>query len=210
MINIKKKISKKVSKILLETKSIKLNFKKQFTWASSIKSPIYCNNRNLLLYPKSRDLIVKYFAKIIKKKYPSVNMIAGVATGGISYGVLIAKYLNLPFVYVRAKAKEHGLKNLVEGEIKNSDRILVIEDLISTGSSSLNAVESLRNSGGNVIGLGAIFTYGFKKSIDNFKNANCDFFTLTNFETTLKVSQKENYINNEEIKAINEWYEGLF
>ncbi|OQX97211.1 MAG: orotate phosphoribosyltransferase [Bacteroidetes bacterium 4572_128] len=196
---------KKISEDLLEINAIKLRMDNYFTWASGLKSPIYCDNRKTLSYPKTRSFIKKEFAKIIKKKYPEVEMIVGVATGAIAHGVLLAEYLNLPFSYVRASAKGHGLQNLIEGEIKEKQKVLVIEDLISTGGSSLKAVEVLRKSKCEVLGMLSIFSYGFEIAKQNFQKKNCELTTLSDFNALIKAALEKNYINNEELEILKKW-----
>ncbi len=196
---------KKLAQYLLSVKAIELRPQNPFTWASGIKSPIYCDNRQLLSYPEIRNYLKNLFAKNINSKYPDVQAIVGVATGAIAIGALVADFLNLPFLYVRAKAKEHGRENLIEGKIIENSKIVVIEDLISTGGSSLSAIDALKNAKLNVLGLLAIFSYGFKIAEDNFTKAQVSFETLTDFETLLVTASKENYISDEEIKIVKEW-----
>ncbi len=176
-----------------------------FTWASGIKSPIYCDNRKTLSFPKVRSFVCNAFAELVKQKYPNVDVIAGVATGAIAQGVLVAQILNKPFVYVRSGAKKHGLENLVEGHLEKGQSVVVIEDLISTGGSSIKAVEALRNAGANVLGLFAIFTYGFKIAAKNFENANCQWDTLTNYEVMIDIAFASGYINKNDIEQLKKW-----
>ena len=165
--------SSQTAELLLKLKAIKLSPNKPFRWASGWKSPIYCDNRVLLSDPTSRNIIANYFVEIIKQKYKSVEVIAGVATGAIGIGILAAQKLNLPFIYVRPEAKKHGRKNQIEGKILENQKIVVIEDLISTGKSSLNAVKALKESNLEVLGLVAIFTYGFRVSKENLTASAC-------------------------------------
>ncbi len=195
----------KIAKYLLEIKAVKLSPNNPFTWASGIKSPIYCDNRKTLSYPKVRKYITGEFVKQIKREFPDVEVIAGVATGAIALGVLIADEMNLPFIYVRSSSKGHGLQNKIEGFVEKGKKIVVIEDLISTGGSSIEAIKALRQAETNVLGLSAIFTYGFKKAIDNFKNVDCKFFTLSNYEVLIEEALKSNYIKKEDFKILEEW-----
>ena len=160
-------VAEQVAAYLLDIKAVKLEPSHPFTWASGWKSPIYCDNRKTLSYPQVRTYIRDQFVRLIKSKYPQVELIAGVATGAIAQGALVAQELGLPFVYVRSAAKNHGLENLIEGEYKSGEKVVVVEDLISTGGSSLQAVEALRGAGCEVLGMVAIFTYGFQKAVDN-------------------------------------------
>lgn len=190
---------------LLQIKAIKLNPVKPFTWASGLKSPIYCDNRITLSYPKVRTHIRQEFVRLMLEKYEKPDLIAGVATGAIAQGVLVAQELGLPFVYVRPDKKAHGLNNQIEGVVESGQSVVVIEDLISTGMSSLNAVEALRQAGANVKGMFAIFTYGLPIAKQNFENANCEYFTLTNFDALLKKALEENYIAERDWQSLMEW-----
>lgn len=200
-------IAHKVAQHLLEIKAVVLNVQQPFTWASGIKSPIYCDNRKTLSYPQTRDFIKQSFAEIIADKFKNAEVVAGVATAGIPHGVLVADALNLPFVYVRDKAKGHGLENQIEGKLDKGQRVIVIEDLISTGGSSLKAVEALRNAGAEVVGLGAIFTYGFAKAEEAFSAKNCPFFTLSDYSYLSEKALENNYIKEEELHTLKEWRE---
>ncbi|MBI9068567.1 MAG: orotate phosphoribosyltransferase [Salinivirgaceae bacterium] len=200
-------VAKNVANHLLQIKAIKLSPSNPFTWASGMKSPIYCDNRKTLSFPEVRKHVCDAFAQRIKELYPDVEVIAGVATGAIAQGVLVAEALNLPFVYVRAGAKSHGLENLVEGHLEKGKKVVVIEDLISTGGSSLKAVEALREAGSNVLGLLAIFTYGFKKAVDNFANAKCECHTLSSYETMIEIALETGYVQNSEIDLLKRWRE---
>lgn len=199
-------IAREVAEYLLEIKAVVLQPENPFTWASGIKSPIYCDNRKTLSYPKVRMFIKSSFADVISEEYKNCDVIAGVATAGIPHGVLVADVLNKPFVYVRDKAKGHGMENMIEGKIDKGQRVVVIEDLISTGGSSLKAVDALRNAGAEVLGLGAIFTYGFEKSIAAFEAAQCSFFTLSDYLTLLEVAHKHDYIKENDQAALLNWY----
>jgi len=194
-----------LAKQLLSIKAVELRPNDLFTWASGIKSPIYCDNRQTLSFPRIREYIQKQFVELIKKTYPNVEVIAGVATGAIAHGVLVAQEMNLPFIYVRSSAKGHGRQNLIEGKFDKNQKVVVIEDLISTGGSSIVAVEALRNANLNVLGLFAIFSYGFDIATENFKKANCDFNILTNFETLTDVAMKEKYISEKDFEFLQTW-----
>jgi orotate phosphoribosyltransferase len=197
---------KQISNYLLQIKAIKLEPTNPFTWASGWKSPIYCDNRKTLSYPEIRNYIKHEFAKLIQKQYPDVEMIAGVATGAIPQGALVADLLNLPFVYVRATAKSHGLENLVEGDVKEGQKVVVIEDLISTGGSSLKAVEALRNEKKcTVLGMVAIFNYGFKTASDNFEKANCKLDTLSNYNALIAYALEIGYIKQSDVEGLSLW-----
>lgn len=197
-------IENEVARLLLQINAIKLSPQKPFTWASGLKSPIYCDNRLIASYPQERKIVVDGFVQK-SKTFEPFDMIAGIATGGIPYGAWLADRLNLPFVYVRSKAKEHGRQNLVEGELPLSARVLVIEDLISTGGSSLNAVEAIRAEGSKVTGVIAIFTYGFDQAKKAFQDADCQLDTLTNYSILLDEALKTNYIRAEDLLTLQEW-----
>jgi len=200
-------IENKIAAYLLQSKAIKLNATKPFLWASGWKSPIYCDNRITLSYPEIRQFIRNQFVEIILKKYKGCDLIAGVATGAIAQGVLVAEKMNLPFVYVRPEAKKHGRENLIEGEIKKGQKVVVIEDLISTGGSSLKAVASLRESGVEVMGMLAIFSYGFDVAINNFKETNCKLDTLGNYDALLETAIEMNYIEEKYLEILKTWRE---
>lgn len=197
--------SKMVAEYLLQIKAIKLEPSNPFTWASGWKSPIYCDNRKTLSYPEVRNFIRDVFATKVKEKYPEAELIAGVATGAIAIGMLVADVLDLPFIYVRSTAKGHGLGNQIEGSYKEGDRVVVIEDLISTGGSSLSAVSALREVNCEVMGMLAIFTYGFQKSVDAFKNADCNLETLSDYNTLTEIAVEKGYINPEQLNTLKEW-----
>ena len=198
-------IAEKVASYLLDIKAIKLEPNQPFTWASGWKSPIYCDNRKTLSYPEVRSYIKEQFVVLIREKYPQVEVIAGVATGAIAQGVLVAQELGLPFIYVRSSAKNHGLENLIEGEYRAGQKVVVIEDLVSTGGSSLQAVEALRNAGCDVLGMMAIFTYGFQKSVDNFQQAHCELTTLSDYNAMIELALKIGYVKPEHIEKLREW-----
>jgi orotate phosphoribosyltransferase len=195
----------KVAEFLLKIKAVKLQPNQPFTWASGWKSPIYCDNRKTLSYPEIRTYLRQQFVQLILEKFDKPDVIAGVATGGIALGALIAQDLGLPFVYVRAEAKSHGMNNQIEGEINPSQRVVVIEDLVSSGKSSLTAVDALRAAGCDVRGMIAIFTYGFQTAVDNFQKAKCELHTLTNYDTLLQQALDTNYINEAQLVSLQEW-----
>lgn len=197
--------SKKIALTLLQIKAIKLSPANPFTWASGWHSPIYCDNRKTLSYPEARKEIAQAFAAIIRKKYPQAEVIAGVATGAIAVGVLTAEELGKPFIYVRSAPKEHGMANQVEGEYQPGAKVVVIEDLISTGGSSLKAVEALRAAGCDVLGMVAIFTYGFPAAEANFEKAGVELETLSNYNTLIDLAQEQGYVKPEEIETLREW-----
>lgn len=199
--------SSKIAEFLLNIKAIKLQPDNPFTWASGWKSPIYCDNRKTLSYPEVRNYIKDCFADQILDSYGKPNMIAGVATGGIALGALVAQELDVPFCYVRSQSKAHGLTNKIEGEISEGMSVVVIEDLISSGKSSLTAVEDLRNAGCKITGMAAIFSYGFEIANNNFKKANCPLFTLTNYKILIEQALATNYITENDIHSLNQWRE---
>ena len=198
-------IEKIVAKQLLDIKAVKLSPEKPFTWASGWKSPIYCDNRKVLSYPAARKVVYEAFVEIIKKHFKDVEVIAGVATGAIAYGMMVAEVLGLPFVYVRPKPKDHGTGAQVEGDLPEKARVVVVEDLISTGGSSLAAVDALHKAGANVLGMVAIFSYNFIKSIRAFENANVELHTLSHYEALLEAAAEANYIKAEELDILKEW-----
>ena len=193
------------AEILLKLEAIKLSPDNPFVWASGWKSPIYCDNRIILSDPFSRDLIANNFSEIIKSKYKNVELIAGVATGAIGIGILVAQKLNLPFIYVRPEAKKHGRKNQIEGKAVENQKVVVIEDLISTGKSSLNAVKALRNSKLDVLGMVAIFTYGFDTSVNNFEKDLVKLDTLCDYSRLLEKALEIDYIKEEYLETLTEW-----
>ena len=195
----------KVAEFLLQINAVKLQPDNPFKWAAGWDSPIYCDNRKILGYPKIRNFIKNEFVKMINELDTMPSCIAGVATGGIAIGALVAESLNLPFCYVRASAKAHGLNNKIEGDLKKDQSIFVIEDLISSGKSSLDAVRALKNYGVNVIGLGAIFTYGFEHAEENFNNAKCQFKTLTDYESLLKMAVNKQYVKQSDLITLQNW-----
>lgn len=195
----------KVAEFLLQIKAIKLQPNKPFTWASGWKSPIYCDNRVTLSYPKVRTYIRQAFVNVINENFARPDVIAGVATGGIAQGALVAQELGLPFVYVRSEAKKHGMTNMIEGVVEKGQSVVVIEDLISTGGSSLKAVEALREAGCEVKGMVAIFTYDFQTAADNFKAAKCNLRTLSNYDTLIRQALQSNYITENDLESLKEW-----
>lgn len=195
----------KIAEFLLQIKAIKLQPENPFTWASGWKSPIYCDNRKTLSYPQIRTFIRQQFVNEINEKFAKPDVIAGVATGGIAQGALIAQEMGLPFVYVRSEAKKHGLTNLVEGVVEKDQSIVVIEDLISTAGSSIKAIEALRDQGCKVKGMVAIFTYGFEEANVNLKKAKCPTSTLCDYTTLIEVAVKHNYITENDLESLNQW-----
>ncbi|GBU07091.1 orotate phosphoribosyltransferase [Bacteroidales bacterium] len=198
-------LEKLIAHNLLKVKAVKLQPANPFTWASGWKSPIYCDNRKTLSYPAIRNLIKIELARVILEKFEHVDAIAGVATGAIAQGALAADELNLPFVYVRAMPKDHGLENLIEGDLKPGSKVVVIEDLISTGGSSLKAIEAIRNGGCDVIGMVAIFTYGLEIAEKRFKDAKVNLISLCNYDAVLEEAGRIGYIQEEEIKTLQDW-----
>lgn len=200
-----KHTARKTAEILLQINAIKLSPKAPFTWASGWKSPIYCDNRIILSFPPIRNYIRETMGKQIEKQYGKPDVIAGVATGAIGIGMLVAEYLGLPFIYVRPDAKGHGRKNQIEGFIEGGQNVVVVEDLISTGKSSLNAVKALREAGVNVKGMIAIFTYGFDVAKENFEKQEVKLQTLGNYESLLEQAVYTNYITEKELKTLSDW-----
>lgn len=200
-----KATAEKTAELLLQINAIKLNPSNPFLWASGWNSPIYCDNRLTLSFPAIRNFIRDEFAKQILEKYGKPDVIAGVATGAIGIGILVAEAMNLPFVYIRPEPKKHGRQNQVEGFLQKGQTVVVVEDLISTGNSSLQAVEALRNEGANVKGMLAIFSYGFDIAAANFSNANVELSTLSNYENLLNLALEKNYISEKEEVALKEW-----
>lgn len=195
----------KVAEFLLQIKAVKLQPENPFTWASGIKSPIYCDNRKTLSYPQIRTFIRQTFVDTINTHFAKPDVIAGVATGGIAIGALVAQDMGLPFVYVRSEAKKHGLTNMIEGDVESGQNVVVIEDLISTGGSSLKAVEALREKGCTVKGMAAIFTYGFDEALQNFKKAKCNLKTLTDYNTLIETALTKEYITEKELESLKQW-----
>ena len=194
--------AEQTSSFLLQVKAVKLNNENPFTWASGRKSPIYCDNRVTLSYPEIRTFIRQRFVDIINEYYGDVDVIAGVATGGIAQGALVAQELGKPFVYVRSEEKKHGLTNQIEGEIHSGQTVVVVEDLVSTGKSSLIAVHALRDKGCIVKGMVAIFTYGLEVAAKNFAEANVELHTLTNYDTLVKVACEQDYVRDHDLESL--------
>ena len=190
---------------LLNVKAIKLQPANPFTWASGWKSPFYCDNRKTLSYPDLRSFVKIQTARLILERFPEAEAVAGVATGAIPQGAMVADTLNMPFVYVRSKPKDHGLENLIEGELKPGTKVVVVEDLISTGGSSLKAVEAIRNYGCEVVGMVASYTYGFDVAEKAFKDANVELVTLTNYEAVVAQALATGYIKEEDVELLNQW-----
>ncbi|MBQ0103089.1 MAG: orotate phosphoribosyltransferase [Prevotellaceae bacterium] len=190
---------------LLEVKAIKLQPQDPFTWASGWKSPFYCDNRKTLSFPALRSYVKTELTRLIMEEFPEAEAVAGVATGAIAQGALVAEELSLPFAYVRSKPKDHGLENLIEGELRQGSKVVVVEDLISTGGSSLKAVEALRKAGMEVVGMVASYTYGFPVAEQAFSEAGVRLITLTNYEAVLEVAKQIGYITEEQIPTLNEW-----
>ena len=197
--------AKQLAKSLLQINAIILQPKEPFTWASGWKSPIYCDNRRTLSFPEIRTFIRQGLAKIVNEHFKGANVIAGVATGGIPHGALVAEELGMPFIYVRSTAKKHGRKNKVEGYFNEGQSVILIEDLISSGKSSLEAVEAIRDEGLNVKGIASIFTYGFDTAKQNFIDANCEYMSLCDYNSLIQEAVKTNYINESEIPILKSW-----
>jgi orotate phosphoribosyltransferase len=195
----------KVAEYLLQIKAVKLQPNDPFTWSSGWKSPIYCDNRKTLSYPNVRTFIRQSFTQQILNEYGKPDLIAGVATGGIAHGVLVAQELGIPFIYVRSSAKGHGLQNMIEGDYTEDHNVVVVEDLISTGGSSLKAVEALRDANLNVKGVVAIFSYGFKKAKESFDQANCSLKVLSNYEVLIEKALEQGAISKTDIDSLREW-----
>jgi orotate phosphoribosyltransferase len=194
-----------IARYLLEIKAVKLSPDKPFTWTSGWNSPIYCDNRVTLSHHEIRTYIKVQLAAEIKKRFPDVEAIAGVATAGIAQGALVADILQLPYAYVRPEPKKHGMKNQIEGQLPAGCKVVLIEDLISTGGSSLKAVQAMREENYHVLGLGAIFTYGFELADKQFKEAHCEYFTLSDYNALLEMALKLNYIDPSAINDLNAW-----
>ena len=199
------KTQREIAELLLQSKAIKLEPAKPFKWASGWNSPIYCDNRITLSFPEIRGIIRNDFVEIILQEFKDADLIAGVATGAIAQGVLVAEKLGLPFVYVRANAKEHGRKNMIEGWIGENRNVVIVEDLVSTGGSSLKAAEALKEAGCNVLGMVAIFTYGFPQAEENFKQAGIKLITLSSYPELLQHATETGYISGEQLSILREW-----
>jgi len=200
-----KTLERLIAEKLLQIKAIKLQPANPFTWASGWKSPIYCDNRKTLSYPAIRTAIKIELARVITEKYPQATAIAGVATGAIAQGALVADLLGLPFVYIRSAPKDHGLENLIEGELKTDAKVVIIEDLVSTGGSSLKAVKAVRDFGCEVVGMVAIFTHGFPIVEESFKEAKVPLVTLSNYNAVIEEALNTDYISESEVAVLQEW-----
>ena len=200
-------IARTVAKKLLEIHAIKLNVDSPFTWASGWKSPIYCDNRLSLSFPEVRTYIKQKLAETIKKNFPDVEAIAGVATAGIPQGALVADELGIPFIYVRSKPKGHGMENMIEGKITKGQKVVVVEDLVSTGGSSLKAVEALKTTRFSVLGMLSIFTYGFSVAENNFKDARVKLICLSSYNELIEEALKLNYVTESQISDLKQWRE---
>jgi orotate phosphoribosyltransferase len=202
-----KETAEKTAELLLQINAIKLNPKNPFSWASGWKSPIYCDNRLILSFPAIRNFIRDEFSKNIEQEFGRPDVIAGVATGAIGIGILVAEKMGLPFVYVRPEPKKHGRQNQVEGFLQKGQNVVVVEDLISTGNSSLLAVEALKQAEANIKGMAAIFNYGFGVADDNFNKAKITLKTLSNYENLLHLAVEKDFINEKEYQTLKEWRE---
>lgn len=200
-----KEKQKQIAELLLQINAIKLNPAKPFNWASGWNSPIYCDNRKTLSHPHVRQVIKQHFKELIEAKYPEVEGIAGVATGAIAHGMMVADAMELPFIYVRSSAKAHGMGNQVEGDFKAGQKYVVIEDLVSTGGSSLKAVAALKAEGCEVLGMGAIFTYGFQQAVDNFLEAGCQLDTLSDYDTLIELAIETGYVSQDQLSTLQDW-----
>ncbi|MFJ1377528.1 orotate phosphoribosyltransferase [Capnocytophaga canimorsus] len=202
-----KNTAQKTADYLLQIKAIKLNSENPFTWASGWKSPIYCDNRVVLSYPEIRNYIAQQMAREVQERYPQTQVIAGVATGAIGMGMLVADKLGLPFIYVRPEPKKHGRQNQIEGALQSGQKVMVIEDLISTGMSSLNAVKALKSAQAEVLGMLAVFSYGFETAHQNFKQENVVLHTLSNYENLLLQALNIGYVSENELEMLKSWRE---
>lgn len=200
-----KPIEKIIARQLLDISAVRLNVEQPFTWASGWRSPIYCDNRKILSYPKARKLIYESLAQLIIQHFPEVEVIAGVATGAIAHGALVAEYMEKPFIYIRSSVKDHGLANIIEGDLKPGARVVVVEDLVSTGGSSLQAVDAVRKSGAEVLGLVAIFSYNFISTRHSFEKADCELHTLTDYLTMIEEALQCNYIKDTDMATLEQW-----
>ena len=198
-------IAKQVAKSLLQINAIILQPNNPFKWAAGWNSPIYCDNRKTLSYPEIRTHIKQGLAAIVKNHYKGANVIAGVATAGIPHGVLVAEELGLPFIYVRSKAKEHGKQNQIEGCFEEGQSVILVEDLISSGKSSLDSAQVLKDAGMNVKGMVSIFTYGFDTAAENFKKAECEYMSLCDFSTLLPIAKQQQYVEESDLSVLNDW-----
>ena len=202
-----KNLEKMTAEHLLHIKAVKLQPKNPFLWASGLYSPIYCDNRKTLSYPAIRNFIRIELSRLVLELYPDAEVIAGVATGAIAQGALVAETLGLPFIYVRPTPKDHGLENMIEGDLRLGQKVVVIEDLISTGGSSLKVIDAIRSDGAEVLGMLAIFTYNFNSAHENFDKANVKLTTLCNYHAVLQHALETGYISEEELKMLKKWHE---
>ncbi len=200
-----KEVAAKIAEYLLNIKAVKLNPENPYTWASGWRSPIYCDNRVLLSYPEVRNYVKKEFVSLIKKEFPTAEAIVGVATAGIAHGALIADEMSLPYAYVRPEPKKHGMGKQLEGDLATGTKVVVIEDLLSTGKSSLAAISALRSEGIEVLGMAAIFTYGFDVAQSKFKENNCSFYTLSNYDELIIKAIEMGYINQTQLQNLQNW-----
>jgi len=200
-----KKLEHQIADYLLNVEAVRLQPNNPFTWASGWKSPIYCDNRKTLSYPEVRNFVKRELSQIIRDNFDQVDVVAGVATGAIAQGALVADELNLPFIYVRSAPKGHGMENLIEGDLKPGMRVIVVEDLISTGGSSLKAVEALRSAGAEVVGMVAIFTYNFPVANEQFNNAGVKLITLGNYDAVIEHALSIGYVENNDVETLKEW-----
>lgn len=200
-------IQKEIAQTLLQINAIKLSPATPFTWASGWRSPIYCDNRKILSYPAARRQVYEAFAKVIAEKYPQAEVLAGVATGAIAWGAGAAEIMGKPFIYVRSAPKSHGMTNQVEGYYEPGQKVVVVEDLVSTGGSSLNAVEALTSAGVEVLGMVAIFTYGFPTASENFATAGVELTTLSNYGALIETAIEQNYVQESELETLKQWRE---
>jgi len=205
IIKVQEETAGKVASMLLEIQAIKLNTEKPFTWSSGWKSPIYCDNRLSLSYPEVRSEICDGLADVIKQNFSTAQCVAGVATAGIAQGALVANLLELPFIYVRPKPKDHGMENLIEGKVTKGQKVVVVEDLVSTGGSSLKAAEALRDAGFDVLGMVSIFTYGFDVAYGNFNQANVSLISLSDYNSMLRSALEQKYISEEQMISLKAW-----
>ena len=196
---------KQIAKELLSIKAVSLSPNEPFTWASGIKSPIYCDNRLTMSYPDVRKQVAKGLANLIKENFPTVEVIAGTATAGIPHAAWVAEELGLPMVYIRGKSKDHGKKNQIEGRIDQSSKMVIIEDLISTGGSVIDAAQAAKREGADVLGVAAIFTYQLPSGFENFKEADIPFYTLTNYDELIEVAIENDYISQDDRLLLQEW-----
>ena len=195
----------KVADLLLKVEAVKLSPDNPFTWASGWKSPIYCDNRKVLSFPVERGIVMSGLADAVKAHFPEAESVAGVATGAIAQGIMVAEELDLPYCYVRPKPKEHGLGNQIEGQVEKGSKVVVIEDLISTGGSSLKAVKALRENGCEVVGMIAVFTYGFQIADDNFEDANCKLITLSDYDNLIPQAVESGYVSESVLESLKSW-----